>query len=42
MGEKIEENYHVLLNQFHGNIHSKTLSCRKIKSALMHRGGSKG
>ena len=21
----------VLVNQFHGNIHSKTLSCRKIK-----------
>ena len=45
----MEDNYHVLVNQFHGNFHSKTLSCRKIKSvfrdvndALMHREGLKG
>ena len=30
-GWKIEENYHVLVNQFHENIHSKTLGCKKIK-----------
>ena len=28
---KIEENYHVVLNKFHGNFRSKTLSFRKIK-----------
>ena len=31
VGEKIKDNYHVLVNQFHGNFHSKTLGCRKIK-----------
>ena len=30
-GLKIKENYHVLVNQLHGNFRSKTLSCRKIK-----------
>ena len=30
-GLKIKENYHVLVNQFHWNFRSKTLSCRKIK-----------
>ena len=30
-GLKIKENYHVLVNQFHGNFRSKSLSCRKIK-----------
>ena len=30
-GLKIKENYHLLINQFHGNFRSKTLSCRKIK-----------
>ena len=29
---KIKENYHVLVNQFHENSHSKTPSCREIKS----------
>ena len=33
-GWKSKENWHVLVNQFHGNIHSKTLGCRKIKSVL--------
>ena len=33
-GLKIEENYHELLNQFHGNYHYKTLSCWKIKCVL--------
>ena len=28
---KIKENYHVLVNQFHGNFHAKTPSCRKIR-----------
>ena len=28
---KIKENYHVVLNKFHGNFRSKTLSFRKIK-----------
>ena len=27
-------NYHVLVNQFHGNFHSKTLGCRKIRSVF--------
>ena len=30
-GLKIKENYHVLVNQFHGNVRSKTLGCKKIK-----------
>ena len=30
-GLKIKENYHVLVNQFHGNFRSKTLSCKKIR-----------
>ena len=34
MWVKSKENCHVLLNQFHGNIHSKTPSCRKIKSVF--------
>ena len=29
-GLKIKENYHVLVNQFHGNFRSKTLCWRKI------------
>ena len=33
-GLKIIENYHVLVNQFHGNFRSKTLSCGKIKSVF--------
>ena len=33
-GWKIEEICHVLVNQFHGNFQSKTLSYRKIKSAF--------
>ena len=33
-GLKIKENVHVLVNQFHGNIHSKTLSCGEIKSVF--------
>ena len=32
--EKIKENYHVLVNQSHGNFHSKTLACRKIRSVF--------
>ena len=32
-GLKIEENYNVFVNQFPGDIYSKTPSCRKIKSA---------
>ena len=31
---KIEENCHVLVNQFHWNVCFKTLSCRKIKSVF--------
>ena len=31
---KNKENYHALVNQFHGNFHSKTLCCRKIKSVF--------
>ena len=31
---KIEENYHVLVNQFHGNNHSKTLGCKEINSVF--------
>ena len=38
-----------IVNQFHGNVHSKTPCCRKIKlvlrdvnDALMHREGLKG
>ena len=30
-GLKIKENYHVLVNKFHGNFRSKTLRFRKIK-----------
>ena len=30
-GLEINENYHVLVNQFHGNFRSKTLSYRKIR-----------
>ena len=33
-GWKIKENCHVLVNQFHENFHSKTLSCRGIRSVL--------
>ena len=33
-GLKIKENCHILVNQFHGNIHSKTLGYRKIKSVF--------
>ena len=33
-GLKIKENYHVLVNHFHWNFRSKTLSCRKIKSVF--------
>ena len=33
-GWKIKENYHVLVNQFHGNFHSKTVSCKKIQSVF--------
>ena len=31
---KIEENCHVLVEEFHGNFHSKTLGCKKIKSVF--------
>ena len=31
VGGKNKDNYLVLVNQFHGNFHSKTLGCRKIK-----------
>ena len=45
-GLKIKENYHVLVNQFHGIFRSKSVGCRKIRSvfsdALMHREGLKG
>ena len=34
-GWKNKENYHVLVNQFHGNLHAKTFGCGKIKS--VHR-----
>ena len=34
MWVKFEENCHVLINQLHRNFHSKTLSCRKIKSVF--------
>ena len=44
---KIKEN--VLVNQFHGNFHSKTFSVRELSlfsriknDALMHREGLKG
>ena len=30
VGGKVKKNCHVLVNQFHSNIHYKTLSCRKI------------
>ena len=30
----MEESDHVLVNQFHGNFHSKTLGCRKIRSVI--------
>ena len=33
-GLRIKENRHELVNQFHGNIHSKTLGCRKTKSVF--------
>ena len=33
-GLKIQENCHVLVNQFHENFCSKTLGCRKIKSVF--------
>ena len=33
-GSKIKENCHVLVNQFHENIHSKSPSYRKIKSVF--------
>ena len=35
-GWKIEENCHVLVNQFHRNFHSETPSCKKIKSVFRH------
>ena len=48
-GLKIKEHYYVLVNQFHGNFHSKTLGYKKIRSvfkdikyALMHHEGLKG
>ena len=48
-GLKIIENCHVLVNQFQGNLHSKTLGCREkymfsgmSNDALMHREGLKG
>ena len=34
-GLKIRENCHVLVSKFHGNINSKTLGCRTIKSVFM-------
>ena len=34
VGEQNYENSHVLVKQFHGNCHSKTPSCRKIKYVL--------
>ena len=33
-GLKNKENYNVLVNHFHGNFHSKTLSFREIKSVF--------
>ena len=33
-GLKIKENCNVLVNQFHGNFHSKTLSFWKIESVF--------
>ena len=33
-GLKIKENYHILVNKFHGNFRSKTLSFKKIKSVF--------
>ena len=33
VGEKVTKN-HVLVNQFHGNIHSKALGCGKIKAVF--------
>ena len=33
-GLKIIENCHVLVNQFHGNFHSKALGCRKKRSVF--------
>ena len=33
-GWKIKNNCHVMLNQFHGNYHYKTLSCWKITSVF--------
>ena len=33
-GLRITENCYVLVNQFHGNFRSKTLSCREIKSVF--------
>ena len=33
-GLKIIENYHVFVNKFHGNLRSKTLSFREIKSVF--------
>ena len=33
-GWKSKENCHILVNQFQGNIYSKTLVCRKIKSVF--------
>ena len=34
MGDKVTKNCHVLVNQFHENIHSKTLGCGKIRSVF--------
>ena len=34
IGWNSKENRHVLVNQFHGNFHSKTVSFRKIKSVF--------
>ena len=33
-GLQIKENYHVFVNQFHGNFHSQTPICRKIISVV--------
>ena len=33
-GLKVEKNYHLLVDQFHGYFRSKTLSCRKISSVF--------
>ena len=35
-GLNIEEKCHVLVNEFHENVLSKTIGCRKIKSAFRY------